>query len=65
MLEVLGADVLVARNGVEALDVMGSSRPDLVLCDLQMPRMDGFQKPFDDAQLVSAVRSTLGHKRIA
>ena len=34
--------VLRARNGREALEVMQQQRPDLVLLDLMMPELDGF-----------------------
>jgi signal transduction histidine kinase/CheY-like chemotaxis protein len=35
--------VLRARNGREALEVVQQERPDLVLLDLMMPEMDGFE----------------------
>ena len=36
-------DVVLARDGVEALGLLQDSQPDLVLTDIEMPRMDGFE----------------------
>lgn len=36
-------DVHLATNGTEALEKAGSMHPDLVLLDIMMPGMDGFQ----------------------
>jgi CheY-like chemotaxis protein len=37
-----GYEVLVAGDGIEGLQLAISSHPDLILCDLFMPRMDGY-----------------------
>ena len=38
-----GHDVRVARDGEEALEQIGDKHPDLVLLDIMMPKIDGFQ----------------------
>lgn len=38
-----GFDVLVATNGVEAVEVAEAEKPDLVILDVRMPRMSGYE----------------------
>jgi CheY-like chemotaxis protein len=43
ILEIEGYAVLIARNGAEALGVLDSQRPDVIILDLMMPVMDGWE----------------------
>lgn len=36
-------NILSARNGLEALETMKHYRPDVILCDIVMPEMDGYE----------------------
>jgi two-component system alkaline phosphatase synthesis response regulator PhoP len=38
-----GFEILVARDGEEALQSIRAQRPDLVLLDIMMPRINGFE----------------------
>jgi DNA-binding response OmpR family regulator len=37
-----GYNVMVARNGAEALEIVNSQVPDLILLDIMMPDVDGY-----------------------
>src|SRR5574338_1532294 len=41
-LEAEGYEVITASNGEEALEMVASKRPDLVILDVMMPRLDGW-----------------------
>ncbi|MBK9967398.1 MAG: response regulator [Holophagales bacterium] len=43
MLERVGFEVRTANDGLEALELLGSWRPHLLLMDLRMPGMDGLE----------------------
>ena len=38
-----GHEVALAEDGFDALSKLGDFRPDLVFCDILMPRLDGYQ----------------------
>jgi CheY-like chemotaxis protein len=42
ILEERGYDVIVAEDGVDALMALGKINFDLILCDINMPNLDGF-----------------------
>jgi DNA-binding response OmpR family regulator len=42
-LELEGYDVVTGRNGEEAVSLAAETTPDLVILDIMMPRLDGYQ----------------------
>ena len=42
-LQAKGCRVIVARNGLEAIQMARAERPDAILMDIQMPEMDGLE----------------------
>ncbi len=42
-LRISGYDVITALNGEEALELVASAKPDLMLLDVIMPGIDGFE----------------------
>ncbi len=42
LLRAFGHEVVVARDGEEAVVAAGRERPDLILCDIHLPKLDGY-----------------------
>jgi two-component system, OmpR family, response regulator MprA len=38
-----GYEIMTARDGVEALERIGVARPDVIVLDLMLPRLDGWK----------------------
>lgn len=53
----LGYRVTIARNGIEALEKLKNQLPDLVIMDIQLPKMGGFEA-------VSRIRNELNQKTL-
>jgi chemotaxis protein histidine kinase CheA/ActR/RegA family two-component response regulator len=57
MLKQRGWEVQTARDGVEALEMIGYETPAAVLLDIEMPRMDGYE-------LISTIRAQSQYKTL-
>ena len=70
-LQLRGHDVRTAHDGAEALAVAGEFKPEIVLLDLGMPKMDGYETAREIRRRPWGRRATLialtgwGQQRIA
>jgi DNA-binding response OmpR family regulator len=55
-----GYEVMVARNGNEALEILNSSVPDIVLLDIMMPDVNGY----DICKYIKSTKNLKGIKVI-
>lgn len=74
LLEREGCDVMIAKNGVEALALLKDAIPNVMLVDLEMPKMNGFEliknirnnpKTAHIAIIIISSRTADKHRKIA
>jgi two-component system cell cycle response regulator DivK len=63
LLEAHGYQTIQTRNGIEALDLARSNRPDLILMDIQLPEVSGLEvtkwiKEDDDLRSIPVIAVT-------
>ncbi|MFN2127908.1 MAG: response regulator transcription factor [Anaerolineales bacterium] len=61
-----GYQVIKAKNGVEAIDIVAQQKPDLVLLDIRMPVLDGFRtceriRSFSNIPII--IVTAIGHEK--
>lgn len=64
-----GYEVMTATNGLEAIEKVDSSRPDIVLLDVMMPELGGFEtceriRKFSDVPIVMVTARGEEHHRV-
>ena len=57
VLELEGFDVVLAKDGLEGLEQANSELPDLIITDISMPHLDGFQ-------MIQKIRSSHQHNDV-
>ena len=63
LLEASGYDTIETRNGLEAIDLARTHRPDLILMDIQLPEVSGLEvtkwiKEDDDLRSIPVIAVT-------
>lgn len=69
LLELSGFNVIVAKDGIEALRMVDEQEPDLILMDISMPFMDGLtatrkirqQKQFQNTPIIAVTAHGEAH----
>ena len=59
MVKSMGHEVFTAENGVEAVEKFKEIRPNLILMDVRMPKMDGYDAFFKIKQIDSDAKAIL------